>query len=628
MDSEDKNFEDPHDVTNEIPDDQLAEPEFAEEEFERNGENQADFDQENRYEDDNGYEEEEEGPFLIKPVVPDISFEISDGTSMNFINYDAAKQSFSLDKDAAQHLLAHPGNLAFVFNMGANRIGKTEVFNQCLDIGASSGRFREGSKCFRLWSKAIFSEQENAHIFFVDCDGKEDEAFQELCWILAFFFSSCVLFSTQGEISELTWSEFRPIEVLAKKVRIAGTGKDGNFHNLVHLSPRLFWLVKEAVPSDFPEAFEQPDLYMHSELSSPKGDTYTKKMVSTFFREKNCLVFPVSTDENAEVAEMVVSDNIKVIKDAFYSKLRFKLWNGVPLTAPLMVGFLSATLEQYSPHEVLDLDSIFKSVLKAEAEQMVQSAAQFYLESVPERLGATGMIRASDLLHVLKELREEAFKIVTISKDVAEQIGGSKPFYDSLNSQLEAHEKDLIEQYEEASRNANDDLRQKIEEKCLIQLNGLKDSPKEINEAIAGCFKQYEEQCFGFRSLTTAMNMFVVLQNKALEQLSPPVPDEPSFRETSEAQEITLKKQELIDKRAEVERAKEKAKEALKILEEKNSSEFGESARKRKEFEDEMNRKIDKEKLLRKQELEFDQLSEKVTVLLKQKKKWWMICGE
>lgn len=512
--------------------------------------------------------------------------------------------------------------------MGANRIGKTEVFNQCLDIESSNGRFREGSRCFRLWSKSIFSEQENAHIFFVDCEGKEDEAFQELCWILAFFFSSCVLFSTQGEISELTWSEFRPIEVLAKKVRIAGTGKDGNFYNLVHLSPRLFWLVKEAVPSDFPEAFEQPDIYMHSELSSPNGDTYTKKMVSNFFREKNCLVFPVTTEENAEAAEMVISDNIKVIKDAFYSKLRFKLWNGVPLTAPLMVGFLSATLENYSPQEVLDLDSIFKEVLKAEAEQMVSSAVQFYLESVPERLGATGMIRSSELLNVLKELREESFKMVSISKDVAEQIGGSKIFYDSLNSQLEMHEKDLIDQYEDASRNANDDLRQKIEEKCLIELSSLKDNPRGLNEAIAGCFKQYEEQCFGFRSLTPAMNMFVVLQNKALEQLAPPVPDEPSFRETSEVQELNHRKQEMIDKRAEIERAKDKAKEELRLLEEKNSSEFGESAQKRKEFEEEMNKKIDKEKLLRKQELEFEQLSEKVTVLLKQKKKWWMICGE
>lgn len=564
--------------------------------------------------------------YILKPIVPDITFELSDGYAMDFIKFDPARQSFSLDPSTRDYLSQQPGNIAFVINAGQHAIGKTSLFNRCLDITDSERKFTKNSRDIKIWSKPVFSVMENVQIFFVDCEGRDDETFHEFCWIFAFFFGSYVLYSTSGEIDATTWTEFHPLESLSKKVILSDSASDGNFHNLAFYAPRLSWLIKDADPFDFPEALEQPDQYMNTHLLSDDGDTHTKKQITSFFKDRSCFVFPPLNSENEERAQYVVEENIKMIKDTIYSKVKQKIWNGVQLNSRQLMNFLAIVLNSYNPREHLNMNQAFEQTLKNEAEEMMIHAAKYYSSSLTDQIGQLGLMKPLQLLNMMQTQREEALREFSLTKEAKDKLGGVEEYLAELQKEMQSTDFEIIKQYEDEALAENERNMERINTAYTDKLSSADTNAAKISTIIGKALEEYNEASMGFETITPGLNMLTMMMLTAVKKISPVQKVEENTQDKGEIERIIQQRTEVQKKKVEAEEEKKQLLAKIKEMENINESSYSKLSSKKREYESETTKKIEGEKMLAKQNAEFENLQVSVQKVSEKKKHWWM-CG-
>ena len=577
----------------------------------------------------------------VKALLPEISFEIDDGQVLDFVSFNPADQSFALNEKTIEYLASFQGNVSFVFNLGPSGVDKTSLFNQYLDIEESDFRFKESNKGFRIWSKAIYSEADHSHTFFVEVDSREDPVYQEFVWSFAYVFGSAVICSTAGEFSQNSLAFFEKLNDLSSKVTASEGSFSENLHLLTSMSPRLIWVAKDAMPFDHPDAFEQPDIYMDSFLLSSENDK-TRNSILKLFRSRSCFVFPVKETSNAQLAEAIITENIFGIRDIIYSRVKPKVVQGVQLTAQLMIAFFSSAVRTHSPARPLEIKLHFQAAMDAVAAKSISEICADFLKIIPERLSSQGMVKAFRLLEIMREARFDSISQYICPSDLIERTGGAGHYFDQLNEKLSALEKDLFTQYEDTSKGMNEDFGQKLEERSLAQLKTTPQHVDALNQRISRAIAEYEEQSFGLDSLDQAVKVLLSLQTKAMQMLKPideePKPVAPAKEVVEEKVEV-LKSKAVIDaKMAEIATKKQTLQKALKALEDDHSDKYMISELKTKELEKLKKQMADRQQLFSKQRIELDKLmkaEEDASKKLSKSKvgRWWRktfggLCGD
>ena len=576
-----------------------------------------------------GYYFEEGDPDcgLIKPTIPEITFDLGDGNSMDFINYDPELQFFSIDEGTRDFLTEQQGNVALVVNMGQPSIGKTSLFNEILDIRHSTKRFKENSKGLKIWSKPVYLESNRTFVYFVDCEGIDDDRYKEFCWIFSYFFGSFILFSTSGDINDSTWTEFRTLDSLSKRIKLSGSPSAVNLNNFVHFAPKLAWMIKDSFPYDYPEAYDKPDMYTNSNLISLSGDLNIKKLVEDIFPDRNSFVFPIESEDHKETFDFIYSENILMIKDIIFSKTRVKLWNGVPLNSKILMACLSKVVGAFNIRDTLNLDEVFDRILKEEVDEMVTETSQFYNSTLAAQISEEGLVKPFELLEIIRDIREESLHSFVVSREVGVRIGGTNSFLSSLRLQMEETNQQALKKYEETAIEANENFAEKLLTTYNSQIDINEDESSTLSNIIGESISKYEKEAIGFEQAGTALNILTRHLFHSIKRMGKVKDTISSTQEKEKVEGISERRSVIAQQLLEIDGEKKKLESNLTELEPKNEVLFAQVRAMKRQIELLSTKKAEKEKMFVKQIAEISSLESQLEKLdVKSKKRWWM-CG-
>lgn len=564
---------------------------------------------------------------LIRPTIPEITFDLGDGNSMDLINYDPELQFFSMDEETRDYLMEQQGNIALVVNMGQPSIGKTSLFNEILDIRHSTKRFKENSKGLKIWSKPVYLESNKTFVYFVDCEGLDDDRYNEFCWTFSYFFGSFILFSTSGDINDSTWTKFQTLDSLSKRIKLSGSSSKVNFNDLVHYAPKLAWVIKDSFPYDYPEAYDKPDMYTNSNLISQSGDVNIKKLVEDIFPDRNSFVFPIESEEHKETFDFIYSENILMIKDAIFSKTRVKLWNGVPVNSKILMTCFSKVVGAFNIRDTLNLDEVFDRVLKEEVVDMLSETSQFYSSTLAAQISEEGLVKPFELLEIIRDIREESLHSFVVSREVGARIGGTNHFLSSLRLQMEETNEQVFKKYEETAIEANESFAEKLLTTYNSKLDINEGDPSTISNIIGESISKFEKEAIGFEQAGTALNILTRHLFHSIEKVGKVKDMISSPQDQEKVERISEKRSVIARQLLEIDKEKKKLESNLTELEPKNEVLFAQVRSIKRQIELLSTKKIEKEQMFVKQIAEVSSLESQMEKLdVKSKKRWWM-CG-
>lgn len=114
-----------------------------------------------------------------------------------------------------------------------------------MDLQGCKNVFSQKTKGVKIWSKAIYKETENLHLYFIDVQGfDQDLTFQNFIWMFSFLLGTIVIYSTQGDINDQTWADLSSFECISKQLVISENAME-NDYLLSYYAPKLIWMVKD-----------------------------------------------------------------------------------------------------------------------------------------------------------------------------------------------------------------------------------------------------------------------------------------------------------------------------------------------------------------------------------------------
>lgn len=286
----------------------------------------------------------------IQEEIPEIMFDLKSGSAIDLIKYNRANQKFELDQKAADVILAVEGNAGFIFNIGEPKIGKSYLLNGAMDLDRG---FAEKDRGVRMWTKPFYREEENLHLFFVDIQGFDmDDKFANFVWLLSFLVGTIVIYSSSGEISDKTYEGLKPLEFVAKTLRISSDNVE-NDYMMSYYAPKLVWLLKDFRPiEDANGKPMQADKYLGSSLlekSTNQRATSIKKFLTTIMKEQTCVTFNGYTKSDPSFIQ-----GTKILKEKIYSRSFAKNFDGISFNSRMLVNFITGFIELYNADKFIE----------------------------------------------------------------------------------------------------------------------------------------------------------------------------------------------------------------------------------------------------------------------------------
>lgn len=296
----------------------------------------------------------------VRAFVPDITFSLGGGQLIDLFFYDQANQSFTINQDAAQVILEPTGNVGFIVNIGQHGVGKSFTLNHIMDLQPSGG-LTERTRGIKVWTKPLYRDSENLYLFFVDVQGfADDQIFRDFVWFFAFFLGTIVMYSSSGPVDDYTWNDLNSFEYITTHLQLSEDAAE-NEYLLSYYAPKLIWLLKDlALPANDTRT-ANADKYVENAVY--EQTQYDHSAVKTFFmnnfKDRSCLAFSPPTSPipfSAPIHNMTSQymENIRVVKEKIYSKATNKFFDGLALSARMMVNFITCFAELFNKRSVLN----------------------------------------------------------------------------------------------------------------------------------------------------------------------------------------------------------------------------------------------------------------------------------
>jgi len=229
----------------------------------------------------------------VEEDIPEIVFDLKQGSAIDFIVYDQAKQRFDLDPKAVEAILNASANTGLILNIGEPKIGKSFLLNKAMDLDRG---YLEGSKGIKMWSKPFYREEEDLYLFFVDVQGLgTDEKFSDFIWMLSFLVGTIVIYNSKGDINDKTFECMKPLANMTRSLKISQDEVE-NGYMMSYYAPKLIWVIKDF--RDVEDANGKPmspDKYLETsllELSANNRTNNIKKFLTAVMKEHTCVTFP------------------------------------------------------------------------------------------------------------------------------------------------------------------------------------------------------------------------------------------------------------------------------------------------------------------------------------------------
>jgi hypothetical protein len=363
--------------------------------------------------------------------IPQISFDVSSGQAVDFISFDRASQEFILHDEVNDLLLDYQGKIAFVFNLGEKKVGKSFLLNKVLDLEPGNC-FEQNMKGLKIWSTACVKDSEDLSIFFVDCEsGTGDKQLELFVWSLAFLVGSVVMLHSFGPIDKSTWNNLETIDYLKRKIVFSDDEME-NEYSLSHVAPRLIWLMRdyEITLKDINGRLMTADNYLDMELrDNQDGQTINERKLSMInvFKERLAFAMPTPSEEPVNFNKGTESLNeeflyhLEHLKERIYSKTGPKLFEGVAFDSRMFLNAVNCLIEVFNSNKPMYFNEMVEIVFQEEVDMLLSDGKEFYndlfLKAFPD-FEEMKPVPSEELLKEMKLIRQNTFENFTLPPQI------------------------------------------------------------------------------------------------------------------------------------------------------------------------------------------------------------------
>lgn len=414
----------------------------------------------------------------IKESIPDIHFDCQDGRPLQLIKVDKQTSKFSLVKETAQELSGYVGNVGFCCLAGKYRGGKSFLLNRLLDLKGDGFRVSPTvNACTEgiwVWSKPVFNQKENCHIFFMDTEGlasvDSDPNRDARLFAMAVILSSYFMFNTTGNIDEETINQLSLITHIVKNLVIS-QDEPSQEYALSYYAPKFLLIVRDFLLEirDVSGRPCTPAQYFESqltEITNVKNFSETSRKIResiiTFFKFRDCvtMVRPCYDEKdlqnlNKDPSKVRPEFNQEVnrIRSKIYENCGAKQLKGLNMTARMFIQMCESYCEGINSGGAPNIQSAWDNILENECNQALINAITKYDESYREKFHEDSKPLSFEVLtSELNQLRDEAYNIfnpVFYIRDRDEDM--YLEYYDKMIKHIALREEDIINNNEKTS---------------------------------------------------------------------------------------------------------------------------------------------------------------------------------
>jgi len=147
--------------------------------------------------------------------------------------------------------MSYDGNISFVTVAGKYRTGKSFLLNKLLNlrgegfvVDPSTDACTQG---IWIWSKPIYNERDNLHIFFLDTEGassvEKSATHDAKIFALSLLMSSYFVYNSVGSIDENSINDLSLTTQLSKNIAVSSD--ESTEHVLSYYTPKFLWALRD-----------------------------------------------------------------------------------------------------------------------------------------------------------------------------------------------------------------------------------------------------------------------------------------------------------------------------------------------------------------------------------------------
>ena len=445
----------------------------------------------------------------LEGEIPLISFDVSSGQAVDFVSFDRATQEFHLHEEVNDLLLDYQGNIAFVFNLGEQKVGKSFMLNKILDLEPGNC-FPENSKGLKIWSTACVKDQEDLNIFFVDCQSNTgDQLYDLFVWTMAFLVGSVVILHSMGPLDSNSWTELEVLDRLKQQVRFSEEDLE-NEYALSHVAPKMLWMMKdfEVTIKDTNGRVMTADNYLNMELRDVQpNQTINNRKLSflNVFKERMGFGVPKPAEPNVgfhngqENLSEEFLYQLEHLKERIYAKTGPKLFEGVAFDSRMFLNAINCMIEVFNAQTPLYVNEMVEIVFQEEVDMLLSDGKEFYndlfLREFPNFQDMDPM-PAVQLLKSMKMIRQNTFENFTLPPQIKMKMNEEfTDCFENLQKYVENSERIFLEKNEEKAKRFDDYLAEQVMESFATEMASFPpEGPKKLAEIFSQLIEDFSKR--------------------------------------------------------------------------------------------------------------------------------------
>lgn len=419
-------------------------------------------------------------------------FDAQDGLPVQLIMADPRTGKFSLNEEVAMDLITnYEGNISFVTVAGKYRTGKSFLLNRLLNLrGEGFTVDPTTDACTQgiwMWSKPIYSERDNLHIFFLDTEGsnsvEKSATHDAKIFALALLMSSYFIYNSVGSIDENSINDLSLTTQLSRNIAVSADESSEN--TLSYYTPKFLWALR-----DFTLELKDPqgrnissNQYLENALTDQstqsKASETNKKIrqaLLNYFKDRECMTLVRPVNEESQLRKLNTLENnqirpeflrqVNTLREKILSKATAKQLKGVNLNMRMYVAMLQKYVEAINAGSVPNIATAWDHLVENECREAYEQSVDLFEIALKQFFFNEDRAKSiEELYNILKNIRDSAlekYNKITASIERNDIV-------QDLKNEL----KDYIDKKEQQVVAINEELNQTNNEELLRELSQL-----------------------------------------------------------------------------------------------------------------------------------------------------------
>jgi len=507
---------------------------------------------------DNNYENQNQGGGIRgmrstgysdnSAAVNQTNFDAQDGQPLQLIKVDARSGKFMLNEEAAEELSKYEGNISFVTVAGKYRTGKSFLLNKLLNLrGEGFTVDPTTDACTQgiwIWSKPVYNERDNLHIFFMDTEGaqsvEKSSTHDAKIFALSLLISSYFIYNSVGAIDENSINDLSLTTQLSRNIAISTD--ENSEHTLSYYTPKFLWALRDftlelqdargkAISSNQYLENALTDQSTHSKTN--ESNRKIRQALLNYFKDRECLTFVRPANDENELRRLATLNNNQIrpeflkqvhsLRDKVISKATAKQLKGVNLNMRMYFAMVNKYVEAINQGSVPNISTAWDHLVENECREAYEQSTNLYDMALRQFFFNEEKSKSiEELYNILKNIRDSTLEKYNKITAAIERNDVAQDYKNELKEYIDQKEQEIATVNEEQNQANNEDLLRELAQLIKDNITTGAYGPKNIHDFhddFDKLLSDYDAQGQGFTKSTSLINFLKTFQPEAISSL-------------------------------------------------------------------------------------------------------------